>query len=196
MTKSERTKRFIIEKVSPIFNKKGVAGTSLSDMTSATGLTKGAIYGNFKDKDTLALACFDHNLRFLQKGLYKSIASNGDAHHKLSTLIKFYLEYYEVVAKNGGCPLMNSAIEADDAYSLLKEKVRHTMKLWEKELVSIIKDSQASGDTNPKLDPVKFSRRFIASIEGGILLAKSMEDTEYFIEVAQGLQEQLDIHLQ
>ncbi len=195
MTKAERTKKFIIEKVSPIFNKKGVAGTSLSDMTSATGLTKGAIYGNFKDKDTLAIACFEHNLRFLQKGLYKSIATNGDAHHKLSALIKFYLEYFQDVSENGGCPLMNSAIEADDAYPLLKEKVRHTMKLWEKELVSIIRDSQENGDTNPKMDPVKFSRRFIASIEGGILLAKSMEDNNYFIEVAEGLQEQLDIHL-
>lgn len=46
--KSERTRQFIIEKVAPIFNRKGYAGTSLSDLTEATGLTKGAIYGNFK----------------------------------------------------------------------------------------------------------------------------------------------------
>lgn len=192
MTKAERTKQFIIEQVSPIFNKKGVAGTSLSDMTSATGLTKGAIYGNFKDKDSIAIACFQYNLRFLQKGLYKSIATNGEAHHKLTALIQFYLEYYADVAENGGCPLMNSAIEADDAYPLLKEKVKHTMQLWEKELVGILKDSLSKGEISQHIDPVKFSRRFIASIEGGILLAKSMEDPNYFLEVMQGLQEQLD----
>ena len=43
MTKADRTRSYIIEQVAPIFNKKGVHGTSLSDITNATGLTKGAI---------------------------------------------------------------------------------------------------------------------------------------------------------
>ncbi|MGN6478181.1 MAG: TetR/AcrR family transcriptional regulator, partial [Flavipsychrobacter sp.] len=66
MKKSERTKQFIVEQVAPIFNVKGYAGTSLSDMTSATGLTKGSIYGNFSGKDDVALAAFDYNLAKLQ----------------------------------------------------------------------------------------------------------------------------------
>ena len=61
MSKAEETKAFIIEKIAPVFNKKGYAGTSLSDMTEATGLTKGSIYGNFSNKDEVALAAFDHN---------------------------------------------------------------------------------------------------------------------------------------
>ena len=59
MSKAEKTRQFIIEKTAPIFNKKGFAGTSLSDMTEATGLTKGSIYGNFADKDEVAMAAFD-----------------------------------------------------------------------------------------------------------------------------------------
>ncbi|WP_144916166.1 TetR/AcrR family transcriptional regulator [Mucilaginibacter frigoritolerans] len=35
------TRDFILQKVAPLFNKKGYAGTSLSDLTDATGLTKG-----------------------------------------------------------------------------------------------------------------------------------------------------------
>ena len=52
-TKSFETKQYILEKIAPIFNKNGYAGTSLSDVTKATGLTKGAIYGNFKDKEEI-----------------------------------------------------------------------------------------------------------------------------------------------
>ena len=192
MTKAERTKKFIIERVSPIFNKKGVSGTSLSDITSATGLTKGAVYGNFEDKDTLAKACFEHNLRFLQKGLYKSIATTGSAYHKLNALLRFYLEHYNDVASNGGCPLMNSAIEADDANPLLKQKVKYTMNLWEKELIGILNDSIEKSEISDSIEPKKFSRQFIAAIEGGILLAKSMEDPSYFQEVIEGLQNQLE----
>ena len=47
LTKAKRTRSYIISKVAPIFNKKGYSATSLIDMTSATGLTKGSIYGNF-----------------------------------------------------------------------------------------------------------------------------------------------------
>lgn len=70
-TKAERTKAFIIEKTSSVFNQKGVVGTSLSDITEATGLTKGAIYGNFADKEEVALAAFEYNVDKVFSGLAK-----------------------------------------------------------------------------------------------------------------------------
>ena len=60
-TKAERTRNFIIEKTAEIFNRKGYAGTSMSDITEATGLTKGSIYGNFENKEDVALAVFEYN---------------------------------------------------------------------------------------------------------------------------------------
>jgi hypothetical protein len=42
VTKAEKTSEFIIQKVAPIFNKHGYSGTSMSDLTNATKLTKGA----------------------------------------------------------------------------------------------------------------------------------------------------------
>ena len=62
-TKAAQTSAFIIETVAPIFNKNGYAGTSLSDITKATGLTKGAIYGNFKNKEELAVAAFNTTVK-------------------------------------------------------------------------------------------------------------------------------------
>ena len=53
MGKAERTKIFIAEKTAPLFNQKGYAGTSLNDMTDATGLTKGAIYVILRTKTML-----------------------------------------------------------------------------------------------------------------------------------------------
>jgi AcrR family transcriptional regulator len=62
MSKSERTKNYIIEKAAPIFNTKGFAGTSLSDLTEATGLTKGSIYGNFENKEEIAIQVFKYSI--------------------------------------------------------------------------------------------------------------------------------------
>ena len=63
--KAERTTAYIIETVAPIFNRHGYIGTSMSDLTEATGLTKGAIYGNFENKEALALSAFEHNRNIL-----------------------------------------------------------------------------------------------------------------------------------
>jgi len=63
MTKSEQTKAFIIEKTAPIFNSKGYAGTSLTDITEATKLTKEVFMETLANKDEVALAAFDYNLR-------------------------------------------------------------------------------------------------------------------------------------
>src|SRR5215204_2574009 len=63
VSKADQTKAFIIEKTAPLFNTKGYEGTSMSDIEAATGLTKGSIYGNFTNKDEVALAVFDFNLQ-------------------------------------------------------------------------------------------------------------------------------------
>jgi len=56
-TKAEQTRQLIVEKTAPIFNVKGYAGTSVSDMTKATGLTKGSVYGNFANKAERFWSC-------------------------------------------------------------------------------------------------------------------------------------------
>ncbi|WP_435525010.1 TetR family transcriptional regulator [Chryseobacterium indoltheticum] len=67
MSKAEKTKQFIIEKTATLFNTKGYTATSLSDITEATGLTKGSIYGNFENKDEVSLEVYKYNSGILKK---------------------------------------------------------------------------------------------------------------------------------
>src|SRR5258708_491370 len=90
MSKAERTRQLIVEKTAPIFNTKGFAGTSLSDMTEATGLTKGSIYGNFTNKDEVALAAFDHNLQKLRNIVGQEMAKQTTARGQLLAYVRVY----------------------------------------------------------------------------------------------------------
>ncbi len=65
MKKAERTKLMIIEKVAETFNKQGYYATSLNDLIKITGLSKGSIYGNFKNKEEVAVEAFRYNIRKL-----------------------------------------------------------------------------------------------------------------------------------
>ena len=53
MKSSEITKSKVLQEAITLFNTKGYRATSLSDITNATGLTKGAIYRHFENKEQL-----------------------------------------------------------------------------------------------------------------------------------------------
>ena len=173
MTKSEQTRAFIIKKVAPIFNKKGYAGTSLTDMTKATKLTKGSIYGNFANKDEVALAVFDYNLSLLKKGLSAIAASRTNAVDKLMKMANFYRSEFKNTLTHGGCPILNTAIEADDTHPILKERVLESIKSWKKVIESITKDGIERKEIKSKVNAAEFATEYISLIEGGIMLAKA-----------------------
>src|ERR1700722_494245 len=91
--KAEQTRQYIIEKTAPIFNTKGNAGTSLSDMTEATGLTKGSIYGNFADKDEIALAAFDYNLQQVRALTSANMAGQNTVRDKILAYVNVYSNF-------------------------------------------------------------------------------------------------------
>ncbi len=195
MKKAERTKKFILEQVGPVFNKKGYAGTALSDIETVTGLTKGAIYGNFGSKDQLALACFDQNLKLLQVGVHKAISIPGNCYSKLDALLLFYESHYDQVAEMGGCPLLNTATESDDAVPFLKEKVQRSILNWKKELTAILNEGQLDGTVQATVDVDRFSTSIIALIEGGIMLAKAMNDRTYFLQAIRSIDRMIEDEL-
>jgi AcrR family transcriptional regulator len=183
MSKAAKTRQHIIAQVAPVFNKQGYAGTALSDIEVATGLTKGAIYGNFGSKDNLALACFEHNIKPLQKGLIRALATPGGSIDKLKASINFYRNHFEEVAAQGGCPLMNTSVEADDTLPFLKEKVQQSISNWQKELVVLLENGKQRGDIRANTDSQQMAISIISMIEGGILLAKAMDEPTCFYKV-------------
>src|SRR5690606_33758546 len=138
--KAERTRQFIIEKTAPLFNKKGFHGTSLLDITDATGLTKGSVYGNFKNKDELAIEAFRHNYFHLTQKIRENVNAAQSAIEKLLAFTQFYKNNYLAVFERGGCAILNTGTDADDNHPLLKEEVKTSLVNWKKLLVKILND--------------------------------------------------------
>ncbi len=172
MTKAEQTRQFIIEKTAPLFNKKGYAGTSLSDITTATGLTKGSIYGNFKDKEEVALAVFKHNTDQLSKKTADWISEHDNAYDQLIGIFDFYRTNWIAISANGGCPMLNTAIESDDGMPIMKARVKLTFDNWSKKISKILDDGIKKEVFKPEINTSQYANLFIMMIEGGILLSK------------------------
>lgn len=172
MSKAEKTRQFIIEKTAPVFNRKGYAGTSLSDITEATGLTKGSIYGNFTNKDEVALAAFDYNFGLMSSIIKKKMAEQPKAIDKLKVYLTIYSEFTKFPALQGGCPVLNTSTEADDTHEALRQKAANAIDKWYKTIYNIIKEGQDNGGIRKSINAKDFAGAFIALIEGGIMITK------------------------
>jgi AcrR family transcriptional regulator len=59
LAQGELTKRSILDAATQLFGEQGYAATSLDAITSLAGVTKGALYHHFSDKETLFRAVFE-----------------------------------------------------------------------------------------------------------------------------------------
>ncbi|UTN02525.1 TetR/AcrR family transcriptional regulator [Flavobacterium bizetiae] len=188
MSKAEKTKQFIIEKTAPLFNMKGYSGTSISDITEATGLTKGSIYGNFENKDEVAIAAFKFNVKKLQDTFSAEIEKQTTFKGKLLVYPRLYSDYYELRLTKGGCPIINTATEADDTHPVLRKKVENTILAWKDKLVYYIEQGIIAGEFQAKnIDPQKTALTIIAIIEGAVMITKITGNLSHLSDIMLSL---------
>lgn len=192
MSKAERTRQFIIEKTAPVFNAKGFAGTSIQDLMEATGLSKGSIYGNFDNKDDVALAAFDHNFGKVISYLKEKVQAKENAVDRLLVYPAVYRNYLGAPFLRSGCPLLNTAVEADDTHPLLKEKAADALAFMKEAVIRQVKRGIERKEIRKDANPTEVAVLIITMIEGAIMQAKltnrntelriAMEFLENYIE--------------
>ena len=187
MTKANQTKAFIIEKTASIFNCKGYVGTSMSDITTATGLTKGSIYGNFENKDEVALAVFDYNLSKVENIIRSEMAKHQSAKDKLLVYVNVYDNFLTLPFPEGGCPIMNTATESDDTHPALKRKAANAINNWKNKIIQLIEKGIEAKEFNKKVNPEDVALTIIATIEGAIMINKLTGKINYRKAIMQNV---------
>jgi TetR/AcrR family transcriptional repressor of nem operon len=194
-SKSERTKQFIIETVAPVFNKFGYIGTSMSEITKVTGLTKGAVYGNFKNKEELAVEAFNYNLKKVMGAIALKTAEVDSPTAKLKAIIDFYRHYHDFTIPFGGCPILNLAVDANHQNSLLLERAVAVIKKLQGRIEEIIEAGIVAGEFRAEVDSKKHTRRVFSLIEGSIFMTMTMKDSQYILDMADMVDEIIDREL-
>ncbi|WP_254785732.1 TetR/AcrR family transcriptional regulator [Zhouia amylolytica] len=193
-TKSGKTTAFIIETVAPIFNKHGYAATSMHKITSATGLTKGAIYGNFSDKEELAYEAFRYNIKKVLGLISEHINVTNSPIKKLLLLIEFYKKYYELSKNLGGCPILNIGVDANNQNERLLKKVKDTISKMEFSIMEMVAEGMEKGELKPDLNPGNCAKQIFSTIEGAIFMTSTMNDPKYLDVATNSLRETILTH--
>lgn len=191
MSKSEDTKAFIIRKAAPIFNTKGYVATSLKDITDATKMTKGAIYGNFGNKEAVAIAVLEYSAERIFGLMGKMVHAADNAPDKLRAILVFYENYITNPPIKGGCPILNTAIEVDDGNPNLRLKVTRMLETLHTSMFKIVQRGIREGQIKPDVDIESFGYLFVAALEGAIMIARVQGDVKTYLIIKKQLEKQI-----
>lgn len=194
MTKSERTKHLIIEKAAELINKKGMAGTSMSDIMEATKLAKGGVYGNFESKEIICNEAYDFLSQKRYNELSEAVDQQKTARLKLFALLDYYNNRRHV--NTGGCHMLNFGMEADDTNPVMKQKVQQSMEKIEKKIAAIIKEGIAAKEFKSNVDAALFASKAFAMIEGAIFAGRLHNNNKHLLIITEALKKEINSYLE
>ena len=176
MGKGEETRERILARSAQLFNRQGYAGASLADIMRETGLEKGGIYNHFSSKEQLALESFDYAYELVRQRVRQALAGKYNAIERLLALVSVFQSEVDDPPVAGGCPILNTAIEADDANEVLRDRARAAMDDWRDTIHRIVNRGIERGEVRPTTDADEVASLLIATLEGALMLSNLYRD--------------------
>ncbi len=162
---SEQTRKQIVDASTQLFVRKGFFGTTISDLANATGLTKGAFYHHFKNKDALFFAVIESVRQTWNKAVARDVLTSKNALTRLTILIENHTRL--LIENEHMCILLNGLIMEMDGvnpdFMITLQEVYEDLASF---IESIVKKGQEAGEIRPDLDPRLIAFNIINMLRG------------------------------
>ncbi|MFL6429294.1 MAG: TetR family transcriptional regulator C-terminal domain-containing protein [Acidobacteriaceae bacterium] len=180
--KGDKTRQRIIAQSAALLNQKGYEGCSLQDIMAAVGLEKGGIYRHFANKEELAVAAFDFAWAEVFHGRTRGLEEIEDPLLQIEALIRNFAERRSSL--RGGCPLLNTAIDADDGNAALRARAREALDEWRTWLGSLVSSAIRQGSLKRGIRSSAVASLIIGTLEGALMISR-LDDDRAALKIAR-----------
>jgi len=170
MSKGDQTRQRIVAQAASLFNQRGYEGCFMSELMGATGLEKGGIYRHFSRKEELAAEAFDYSWRTAIDLRMRDLDSIPNSVDALRLFITNFVERQPSLP--GGCPLLNTAVDADDGNRVLRDRARRALRNWRKDLAALVDNGIKRKEIKRGVDPKQVATVIISSLEGALMMSR------------------------
>jgi len=151
----------------------GYTGTSLSDLTSATGLGKGSLYATFGGKEQLFVACLHHYADTVASRLLAALHTHpDDPHRALAALFAAVLDRLADPDQPSGCLISDTAAECAALPVAVQETVRAQLDAQVDAVTAVLAAGRARG-LLPHGAPDRLADFFVAVSQALALLHRA-----------------------
>jgi TetR/AcrR family transcriptional repressor of nem operon len=180
-SKGDATRERIVTTAEKLILEQGYAGTSLQDILAATGLTKGAFFHHFADKQALGTAVVEHyaltDFALFEGWSVEADALTDDPLERCLVFLKLFERFLLGLDEPlGGCVFASYVYEARNFGSATLDYIRERLHLWQQ----LYEDKFAAliAHRRPRLPvtAVDLAELMVTLIEGGLMMGKARSD--------------------
>ena len=180
-TKGERTRESILAVAESLVLKNGYSGTSIDQVIQESGITKGGFFYHFDGKTDLAkhlvIRYLDQDAQFFQGLMSRAHELSHDPLQQMLLFVKLMAEQMaELPDTHPGCLVASLTYESNilnpEIHSLVADGILSWRTLFGEQLRKVM----AAYEPKIEVSGDELADMLTSSIEGGILLSRSLND--------------------
>ncbi|MCK5284332.1 MAG: TetR/AcrR family transcriptional regulator [Alphaproteobacteria bacterium] len=173
---AKTTKLKLIENAGNLFLKQGYEGTSINDVVNKAGVSKGAFFHYYSNKQAILKEVIDKYAREqLIESLEKHMSATSSVKESLFNWIEEIFTNFKNKGFKGGCLVGNMALELSEQDDIIRENIKGHFLDLENALVLHLKPLNTEGKLF--IEARQFARLLIASIQGITMMSKVHKDS-------------------
>jgi TetR/AcrR family transcriptional regulator, transcriptional repressor for nem operon len=170
----------IVDAAASMMYHRGVAATTIGDVSHASGAEVREFRRHFRDKTDLVRAVIDRELTVLLDG--RDATETIDSWDGLDTWVARVLNAQPAEDGPFACPLGTLATELKDSPEY-RPALRAAFRTWEGHLAAGLTRIQERGELDSEANPDRLAASLLAALQGGYLLASVHGRIEIIREV-------------
>jgi TetR/AcrR family transcriptional regulator, transcriptional repressor for nem operon len=155
----------------------GFNATGIEMILAASGMSKGALYHHFGNKQRLGYAVVEERVKPLVRERYlqpfRESADPPEALRRMGRKMEEELRKTGILKR--GCPLNNLIQEMSGVDDGFRKRLAAILEEWRDTIAKGLRDGQASGTVHRKVDPDGAATFIVAALMGAVGFAKNAQ---------------------
>jgi TetR/AcrR family transcriptional repressor of nem operon len=161
------TRQIILGAAMMRFHAGGFGATTLDQVLEGTGVTKGALYHHFPNKQALGYAVVDEVIRgWILVNWVEPLSRADDPLEALKRVVRTALEETPEDFLALGCPLNNLTQEMSSVDEGFRRRFERIYEEWRGGIAEVLRRGQAAGYVRDDIDPAGTGALMVATVEG------------------------------
>jgi TetR/AcrR family transcriptional regulator, transcriptional repressor for nem operon len=171
----EHTRRLLLQAAFKEIYRSGYRSADLDAILAAAGVTKGALYYHFDNKEALGYAVVEE---IMAPNLHqKWVAPLQDAGDPIDVLVRIVQsESLKREDIQRGCPLLNLSQEMSGIDEGFRKRTARLFKDWHGAIAGALREGQKHGVVRDDINANETATFLIAAYEGYVVLTKNSQD--------------------
>ncbi|MCB9475666.1 MAG: TetR/AcrR family transcriptional regulator [Deltaproteobacteria bacterium] len=190
------TRENILMAAETLMQRQGYAGTSVDQICSEAGITKGAFFHYFPNKEAIGLAALEEFGGRVVGALFSApYMEEAEPVTRLFGYVDRMIEMCDAPALRDGCLVAMLTLEHASGSVTFREKSAAAFDVWAAKSKELFEAAIESRGMSGRLDPGNLAHLFIAVFEGSLIIRKAKEDSEIPKDNIRQLRKYLEMQL-